>query len=108
MKCLRRILRIRWQERIINETILKISGMENVSCEVRRRRWNWLGHILRREGSNDCKTALGWQPEGKRIVSCRLSKVRRVAESRGFVPVVLARCWMGVAKSRSLEVARHC
>ena len=30
------------------------------SCEVRRSRWNWLGHILRREGENDCFTALGW------------------------------------------------
>ena len=60
---LRRILRIRWQQRITNERILKISGMENVSCEVRR---NWLGYILRREESKDCKSAIGWQPEGKR------------------------------------------
>ena len=65
-KCLRRILRIRWQQRITNSRILEISGMENISCEVRRRRWNWIGHILRREGNEDCKTALGWQPEGKR------------------------------------------
>lgn len=36
------------------------------SPEVRRRRKNWLGHKLRREGENECFTALGWTPEGRR------------------------------------------
>ena len=35
-----------------------------MSCEGRRGRWNWLGHILGKEGENDCFTALGWTPEG--------------------------------------------
>ena len=32
-----------------------------------RRRWNWLGHILRREGVNNCFTALGWTAEGQKV-----------------------------------------
>ena len=80
MKCLRRTLRIRWQQRITNERILKISGMENVSCEVRRRRWNWLGHILRREGSDHCETALGGQPKGKRARGRPKTTWRRTIE----------------------------
>ena len=41
--------------------------INDISCEVRRRRWNWLGHILRKEGENDCFTALdGLLKEGKR------------------------------------------
>ena len=79
-RILRRILRIRWQQRITNERILKILGMENVSCELRRRRWNWLGHILRREGSDDCKTALGWQPEGIRARGRPKTTWRRTIE----------------------------
>ena len=50
------------------------------SCEVRRRRWNWLGHILRREGENDCFTALGWtsgRSEGKRKTKNYLEKDSR-------------------------------
>lgn len=34
-----------------------------ISCEIQRRRWNWLGH---REGDNDSLTALGWTTEGRR------------------------------------------
>ena len=41
--------------------------INDISCEVRRRRWNWLGHILRKEGENDYFTALdGLLKEGKR------------------------------------------
>ena len=47
-------------------TIKKKIIIKKQSCEVRRRRWNWLGHILRREGENDCFTALGWTPKGRR------------------------------------------
>ena len=32
---------------------------------MRRRSWNWLGHVLRREGESDCCTGLGWTPEGR-------------------------------------------
>ena len=65
-KSLRRILRIRRQQRISNERLIEMTGPNNISCEIRRRRWTWLGHILRRDGTDDCKTVLGWQPEGKR------------------------------------------
>ena len=63
---LRRILRIRWQQRMTNKRVVELAEINGISCEVRRRRWNWLGHILRREGDNVCFTALGWTPEGRR------------------------------------------
>ena len=44
----------------------RVVEINEISYEVRRRRWNWLGHILRKEGENDCFTALGWIPEGRR------------------------------------------
>ena len=44
----------------------RVAGINEISYEVRRRRWNWLGHIVRKEGENDCFTALGWIPEGRR------------------------------------------
>lgn len=43
-----------------------MAEINEISYEVRRRRWNWLGHILRKEDENDCFTALGWIPEGRR------------------------------------------
>ena len=79
-KCLRRILRIRWQQRISNERLMEMTRLNNISCEIRRRRWTWLGHMLRREGTDDSKTALGWQPEGKRARGRPKTTWRRTVE----------------------------
>lgn len=40
-----------------------------VSCKVRCRRWNWLGHVLRREGVKDCFTVL--RQRGRSKTTCR-------------------------------------
>ena len=55
-QCLRQILRIRWQQRMKNKRVM--AEINEISCEMQRRRWNWLGHILRREGVNNCFMAL--------------------------------------------------
>ena len=46
-RCLRRILKVRWQEKACNEEIWRRTGMNNIVLEVKRRRWMWLGHVLR-------------------------------------------------------------
>ncbi|KAL9982039.1 hypothetical protein ACROYT_G010825 [Oculina patagonica] len=66
--CLRRILRIWWPQCIRNDTISQVTGIKKISDEIRRRRWNWIGHVLRKERNDDCMVAMGWQPEGKRKV----------------------------------------
>ena len=52
--------------RMTNKRVVEMAEISEVSCKVERRRWNWLGHILRREGVNDCFMALGWTHEGQR------------------------------------------
>ena len=79
-QCLRRILRIRWQQRISNNRVVEMVDINNISCEVRRRRWNWLGYVLRREDENDCFTALGWTPEGRRTRGRPKTTWRRTVE----------------------------
>ena len=37
-KCLRRILRIRWQQRMTNKRVVETAEINEISCEVRRRR----------------------------------------------------------------------
>ena len=61
-------------------TVLVFSEINDISCEVRRRKWNWLGHILEREGENDCFTALGWTPEGQRTRGRPKTTWRRTVE----------------------------
>ena len=52
--CLRRILRIWWPQRIQNDAISQVTGVKKISDEIRRRRWNWIGHVLRKERNDDC------------------------------------------------------
>ncbi|XP_061179480.1 uncharacterized protein LOC133188116 [Saccostrea echinata] len=60
------ILKVRWQQHISNKTVLEMTGAESISGEVRRRRWYWIGHVLRKDPTDDCVVALGWTSEGRR------------------------------------------
>ena len=62
-RCLRWIFKICWQERLTNKEVLKMAEIENLSEDVQRRRWKFIGHIMRKEPNNDCRTALTWAPE---------------------------------------------
>lgn len=64
--CMRRILKIRWPYVISNEDLMKRTKTKRVSTEIKTRRWKWIGHVLRMERNSHCRTALTWQPEGKR------------------------------------------
>jgi hypothetical protein len=65
-QCLRYICRIRWPRVISNEKLWKESNQENVNMEIRRRKFRWIGHTLRKSDREPCKAALMWNPEGSR------------------------------------------
>lgn len=79
-KCLRQILKIRWQDHVSNESVMERAGIEMMSKEVKKKRWKYIGHVLRREQGNDCTTALTWAPEGKRKVGRPKTTWRRTVE----------------------------
>ena len=54
--------------------------MEKISNEVRKRRWAWIGHVLRKERTSDCAVALGWAPEGRRSRGRPKTTWRRMVE----------------------------
>ena len=70
-----------------------MAEINDISCEVRRRRWNWLGHVLRREGVNDCFTALGWK--GERETKDHLEKDYGKRQKHGRVEEL--ECGQGVS-----------
>jgi len=43
-------MKIRWQQIMTNKRVVEIAGINGISYEIRRRRWNWLGHVLRKRG----------------------------------------------------------
>jgi hypothetical protein len=49
MWCWRRMEKISWTDNVKNEDILlRVKEQSNILLEIRKRRANWIGHILRR------------------------------------------------------------
>ena len=65
-KSLRRILQIFWPNKISNEELLAKCNQEDMGTIVLRRRWKWIGHVLRMDAQNITRVALHWTPEGRR------------------------------------------
>ena len=79
-KCLRRILRIKWTDKIPNEEVWRRTGQVPVGIEIGRRRWRWIGHTLRKDGNSITKRALEWNPQGRRTRGRPRGTWRRVVE----------------------------
>jgi hypothetical protein len=65
-KSLRRILKIFWPNTISNKDLLNRCQQEDMATIITKRRWKWIGHVLRKEPDDTTKIALYWTPEGKR------------------------------------------
>ena len=65
-RCLRRILHIWWELRVTNKEVARRTGINCIVEEVKRRRWRWLGHVLRMNRSRHPFIALTWNPQGQR------------------------------------------
>ena len=65
-RCLRYIPRIWWPNIISNKDLWKVTGQEDINLEIRKRKFRWFGHTLRKEDGEVPKAALLWNPEGNR------------------------------------------
>lgn len=65
-KCLRRILRIFWPNQINNEELWRRTSQNRIDIEIKKRKWGWIGHILRRPHRDIARQALEWNPQGRR------------------------------------------
>ncbi len=65
-RCLRRLLGIYWPDTITNASLWTSTKQEPVEIQIRRRKWRWIGHTLRRNNKSIAKQALNWNPQGKR------------------------------------------
>ena len=63
-RCLTRILKIYWPNKISNKELLEITKVESIKDNIKKRRWSYIGHILKRE--ENTKVAMTWAPERKR------------------------------------------
>lgn len=65
-KSLRRLMKIYWPMKVSNKEIHNRANISPISEQIFRRRWKFIGHILRMDANQHPKTALSWAPEGKR------------------------------------------
>ena len=65
-RCLRQILRVRWEQHISNEQLLATAGIYSIRDRVRQIRMFWLGHVIRMGPSRLPYQALFGQLDGRR------------------------------------------
>ena len=64
--CLRYILKVHYPKRIRNEILWKKTKQEPIEDEIRKRKWRWIGHTLRKPPETIARQALQWTPQGCR------------------------------------------
>ena len=83
-RCLRRILNIYWPETMSNEQLRKTAKEDSIKNQTRRRKWNWLGHTLRKTERSTERQALDWNPQGDRKRGRPEQSSRRTIEEEGW------------------------
>jgi hypothetical protein len=63
-----------------------VTGQENINLVIRKRKFRWIGHTLRKEDGQVPKAAILWNPQGSRKrgrpkTSCRRSVTKEVGRS---------------------------
>ncbi|RUS76284.1 hypothetical protein EGW08_015956 [Elysia chlorotica] len=61
-RCLRNILNIRWPEVISNQDLWERTRQAPIEQEIKKRKWGWMGHTLRKPSSNTTRQSLEWNP----------------------------------------------
>nr|KAG5693360.1 hypothetical protein BaRGS_017653 [Batillaria attramentaria] len=67
-RCLRNILNIRYPLVITNKDLWERTRQVPIEQEIKKRKWGWIGHTLRKSTSNVTRQSLDWNPQGKRKV----------------------------------------
>ena len=67
-RCLRQILGVRWYDKLRNEELWRSTAQEPIVQQIKRSKWRWLGHTLRKPADNVTRRGLRWTPQGKRKV----------------------------------------
>ena len=108
-KCLRRILKIFWPNTISNEDMRNRTGISPIADVIQKRRWLWLGHVLRMSTLSIPRTALRWTPQGRRDRGRPKETWRRTIDkdlkARGLTINTATKIAEDRAKLKSLAIA---
>ena len=101
LRCLRRILGIKWQDRIPNTDVLEQAGLPTIFTLLSQRRIRWLGHVRRMKDGRIPKDLLydelseGSRPRGRPRLRFKDTCKRDLKSAR-----IEAQSWEDLAESR--------
>lgn len=81
MRCLRRILNVKWWQHISNEEVLRRVALPSIAALLRSLRLTWLGHIARMADSRLPKRLLFAQRDGTRPLGPPRPTLRRLLDA---------------------------
>ena len=79
-RCIRTILGVRWMDRVRNEELWERANQVSMEEEIKKRRWRWIGHTLRKSTASISRHSLKWNPQGKRVQKRPRETWRRCVE----------------------------
>ena len=79
--CLRKIMNIRWFDEVRNEDLWQRANQDPINTQIKRRKWVWIGHTLRKPPNSITRQALKWNPQDKRSRGRPRNTWRRDTES---------------------------
>ena len=101
LRCLRRLLHIRWQDRVTNTEVLEGAGSLSKPSLLIQRRLRWLGHAHRMEPDRLPREILyGELREGVRRVGRPLLRYKDVIKRDLRSPLMDTSAWEDIAKHR--------
>jgi hypothetical protein len=59
-------MNIKWTDNTTNKELWRITQEKPIENRIKKKKWNWIGHTLRKEAGAIEKTALDWNPQGYR------------------------------------------
>jgi len=61
-------MNIKWTDKITREELWRITKQKQIEIQIKRRKWNWIGHTLRKEaGAVNVETEKDVKGKGKAI-----------------------------------------
>ncbi|VDP19862.1 unnamed protein product [Schistosoma margrebowiei] len=79
--CLRKIFNTHWLDTTSNSLLWERTNQLPDEEEIRKRRWKWIGHTLRKSSNCMTRQALTWNLEGRRKRGRPKITLRRIIEA---------------------------
>ncbi len=55
-----------WPRIITDQELWEKTGQSEIDVEIKRRKYGWIGHTLRKSQNEICHSVLEWNPQGRR------------------------------------------